>query len=153
MSILDVVTGPLAPIIGIIDKIIPDIQANAEAKNKLLAAYQAGELQQLLGQISINLADAKSEDAYQRRWRPTLGWACALGFGFLFVIRPLVFDVANLFDHFTNGVPIAPTTFDTASLMSMTFGVLGLAVTRAVEKSPGPVATVISAITGKGKPQ
>ena len=54
----------------IIDKIIPDPKAKAEAKIKLLEVQPAGELKEVEEAMNVIVAEAKSEHALTSQWRP-----------------------------------------------------------------------------------
>jgi len=54
----------------IIDKIIPDPTAKAEAKRKLLEIQQTGELKEVEAAMNVIVAEAKSEHALTSQWRP-----------------------------------------------------------------------------------
>tara|TARA_B100000949_G_C14146695_1_gene392969 strand:- start:252 stop:635 length:384 start_codon:yes stop_codon:yes gene_type:complete len=54
----------------IIDKIIPDPAAKAEAKRKLLEVQQSGELAEVEAAMQVVVAEAKSEHALTSQWRP-----------------------------------------------------------------------------------
>lgn len=55
----------------LIDKIFPDKQQAAEAKLKLMQLEQAGELEELQVRMSAIIAEAKSNDPWTSRARPT----------------------------------------------------------------------------------
>lgn len=69
----------MTPIVGglieaglkLIDKVLPDPQAKAEAKLKLIEMQQAGELKLLEVQMSAILAEAQSADPWTSRARPS----------------------------------------------------------------------------------
>ena len=54
----------------IIDKIIPDPEAKAEATRKLLEIQQAGELAEVEAAMNVVVAEANSEHALTSQWRP-----------------------------------------------------------------------------------
>ena len=54
----------------IIDKIIPDPEAKAEATRKLLEIQQAGELAEVEAAMNVVVAEAKSEHPLTSQWRP-----------------------------------------------------------------------------------
>ena len=56
--------------LSIIDKVIPDPVAKAEAQRKLIELQQSGELKQLEAQMSVVTAEAKSEHWLTSTWRP-----------------------------------------------------------------------------------
>lgn len=60
----------IAPVLSIIDKIIPDPVAKAKAKIDLLSLAQQGELKELEAAMSIITAEAKSEHWIVAAWRP-----------------------------------------------------------------------------------
>ena len=74
----------LAPLIGalptILDKLIPDPAAAADAKLKMLEMVQRGELAALDADVRLALAQAEtntaeaSTDAYRGGWRPACCW-------------------------------------------------------------------------------
>lgn len=129
----------LAIIPTILDKVIPDPQAAADAKLKALELAQKGELAVLdadmrmaLGQMEINKAEA-STDAFRGGWRPMCGWVCAAGLGYTFLLRPLLpwfAQVAGL------NVPPLPA-IDSEALMALLFGMLGLGGLRTFERVRG----------------
>lgn len=61
----------LPAVTGIIDKLIPDPKAAAEAKLKVMEMQQAGELKQLEGAVSIIVAESNG-NFLQRSWRPMM---------------------------------------------------------------------------------
>ena len=54
----------------IIDKIIPDPAAKAEAKLRLLEVQQTGDLAEVEAAMNVVVAEAKSEHALTSQWRP-----------------------------------------------------------------------------------
>jgi hypothetical protein len=60
----------IGPITSIIDKLIPDKEAAAQAKIKLVELSQQGQLAELQGAVSIINAEANGESWLQRNWRP-----------------------------------------------------------------------------------
>ena len=54
----------------IIDKIIPDPTAKAEAKLRLLEVQQTGDLAEVEAAMNVVVAEAKSEHALTSQWRP-----------------------------------------------------------------------------------
>lgn len=54
----------------IIDKLIPDPAAKAEAQRKLFELQQTGELAQIEAQTKVLVAEASSEHKLTSQWRP-----------------------------------------------------------------------------------
>jgi hypothetical protein len=124
---------------GLIEKLIPDPQAAADAKLRALELAQKGELAALdaemrlaLGQLEVNKAEATT-DAYRGGWRPACGWTCAFGLAYTFVLRPLLPWVISLSGH---QVPPLPD-IDTDTLMVLLTGMLGLGGLRSFERIKG----------------
>jgi hypothetical protein len=137
-----------------IEKIWPDANKRAEEIRKLEELRQSGDLARfdgqvklLLAQVGVNLEEAKSKSLFVAGWRPATGWVCVLGLFYQFVIRefflwawPLVEIITRMYwtkipDGFV--FPSVPPSLDTSQLMTLLLGMLGLAITRAVEGVKG----------------
>ena len=68
MALLD---GIIAPIAGLLDKLIPDPKARDDAKLKLLELQGTQEMEAAKTQISAILAEAQSTDPWTSRARPS----------------------------------------------------------------------------------
>jgi hypothetical protein len=129
----------LPAITGILDKVLPDPQAAAEAKLRAIEMAQKGELAALdaemrlaLGQLDVNKAEAAT-DVFRGGWRPACGWTCAFGLAYTFLLRPLLPWVAALF-----GAQVPPLPdIDTDTLMVLLTGMLGLGGLRSFERIKG----------------
>ena len=123
----------------VLDKIIPDPQAAAEAKLKALELVQKGDLAALdaelrlaLGQIEVNKAEATT-DLFRGGWRPAVGWICVVGLAYQFVLQPVLPWVVALF-----GAQVPPLpAIDNESLMVLLTGMLGLGGLRTLERVKG----------------
>lgn len=132
--------GALAAMLpGILDKIIPDPAAAADAKLKALELAQRGELATLdadlrlmLAQADINKAEA-STDLFRGGWRPACGWVCAAGLAYTFLLRPVLPWLASLAGADVQAMP----EIDTDTLMVLLTGMLGLGGLRTVERIRG----------------
>ena len=124
--------GPLVDLVGkISDKVWPDPAKKIEAQTALLQMQQSGELAVLekLGQsdsaqAEINKIEAASDSKFKSWWRPALGWICVSGFGYQLLARPLLMGF---------GAGDFPA-LDMETLASLTFGMLGLAGYRTIER-------------------
>lgn len=124
----------------LLDKVLPDPQAAADAKLKVLELAQKGELAVLdadlklaLGQIEVNKVEAASPDWFRAGWRPATGWICVAGLGYEFLLRPLLpwfVAVAGA------NVPPLPA-IDNEALMVLLTGMLGLGGLRTFERVKG----------------
>lgn len=68
MALIDALIGPIA---SIIDKIIPDKEAQAKAKIELLTLQGSQELKMLETQLQAIVAEANSADPWTSRARPS----------------------------------------------------------------------------------
>lgn len=68
MALIDALIGPIA---SIIDKIIPDKEAQAKAKIELIALQGSQELKMLETQLEAIVAEANSKDPWTSRARPS----------------------------------------------------------------------------------
>jgi hypothetical protein len=130
----------LIPVIGgVLEKVLPDPQAAADAKVKLLDLAQRGELAVLdaetklaLGQIEVNKTEANT-DMFRGGWRPATGWACVFGLAYQFLVQPLLPWIVALF-----GVTVPPLPpIDNEALMVLLTGMLGLGTMRTFERIRG----------------
>lgn len=126
----------LLPIIGpIIDKLvdrIPDPASREKARLEAEATLLAASIEEMRGQVEINKVEAGNASVFVAGWRPAIGWSCALAFAFMYVVSPVVVWLGGMF-----GVVIPQPTFDADALMSLTFGMLGIAGFRTFEKVKG----------------
>jgi len=130
----------LIPVLGsLLEKILPDPQAQADAKIKLLDLAQKGELAVLdaetkmaLGQMEINKAEAGT-DMFRGGWRPATGWSCVFGLVYQFLIQPLVPWICAV-----SGLTVPPLPpIDNETLMVLLTGMLGLGGLRTFERIKG----------------
>lgn len=124
----------------LIDSIFPNQADRDRAKLELLKQQQEGawretevELKLALGQLEVNKAEASSLDNFRAGWRPAVGWVCAFGLGYQFLIRPLA-----TFALAFNGIDVPMPSLEMETLMTLLFGLLGLGTLRTVEKVKGP---------------
>jgi hypothetical protein len=130
----------LIPLIGtIVEKVIPDPQAAADAKLRVMELAQKGELAVLdadlklaLGQIEVNKAEATT-DMFRGGWRPAVGWVCVVGLAYQFILQPVLPWVVALF-----GAQVPPLpAIDNETLMILLTGMLGLGGLRTFERVKG----------------
>jgi hypothetical protein len=130
----------LIPVIGgILEKVLPDPQAAADAKLKLLDLAQRGELAVLdaetklaMGQIEVNRVEAGT-DMFRGGWRPATGWACVFGLIYQFLVQPLLPWLVTVLG---GSVPPLPP-IDNDTLMVLLTGMLGLGGLRTFERIKG----------------
>jgi len=132
----------LIPLLGtVFDKILPDPQAAAEAKLKVLELSQRNELAELdadlklaLAQIDVNKTEAGSASLFKSGWRPAVGWVCVFGLSYSFIVQPMLAWISGIV-----AIPVPPT-LDLSTLLTMLSGLLGLGGFRTAEKMKGVAA-------------
>lgn len=132
-------TALLPAALQLVEKLIPDPTAQAEAKLRAVEMAQKGDLASLdaemrlaLGQIEVNKAEA-STDLFRGGWRPFAGWTCGAGLAYEFVLRPILPWVVGLF-----GAQVSPMPpIDTDTLTVLLTGMLGLGGLRSIERIKG----------------
>lgn len=130
----------LIPVLAnLLDKILPDPKAAADAKLKVMEMAQQGELAQLdadvklaTGQQEVNKVEAGSTSLFVAGWRPAVGWTCAAAFAFKFVGGPVLVMVASYFGH-----NVTLPEFDYSEMSTILLGMLGLGGLRTAEKIKG----------------
>lgn len=107
------------------------ILARADAME---AAAQSMEAQAAQGQIDLNKIDAQSGSLYRGGWRPMIGWVCAAGLAYTFLLRPLLpWAVAIAAGSTVDAMP----PLDTAELIALTMSLLGFGGIRMYERVQG----------------
>lgn len=127
-------------IFKVIEKVIPDPQAKAQAQLKTLEMQQAGEFKQIeadlqlaLGQLEVNKIEAAAPDIFRGGWRPAVGWVCVIGLLYTYLGQPLLAWGSGIWD-----VP-APPSLDLGDLLILLGGMLGLGGMRTMERLKGKV--------------
>lgn len=122
-----------------LDKIIPDPAAAADAKLKMLEMAQRGDLAELTamtdiakGQLTVNRAEASNASLFVAGWRPFVGWICGLTVAFKYVGGPLLVMLTAYTGHAAQ-LPV----IDASELWPVLMGMLGLGGLRTVEKVKG----------------
>jgi hypothetical protein len=138
----------LIPLIGgIIDKLFPD-PAQADAAKLALMKMQledkqfgqtldakaaSDQVDLVKGQLDINKAEASNDNVFVSGWRPAIGWVCAAAFAYQFFLGPVGIFIMGCFNVTAPALP----SLDTADLMTILGGLLGLGSLRTFEKIKG----------------
>ena len=126
-----------------IERIWPDPIKQAQELVKLEELRTSGDLAQLnahvqlmMGQISINLEEAKSESLFKSGWRPSIGWIGSISMGYQFVLYPIfiwIWSILQLKGTIPTDVS-PPPILDTDALFVIITGMLGIGVMRSADK-------------------
>lgn len=139
----------MTPIVGdlieaglkVLEKVLPDPQAKAEAKLKLLELAQKGELETLAaevtlakGQLDINKAEAESSSLFKGGWRPFIGWVCGIACAWNWIGLSVAIFVAK-----TMGTAVEMSPLSLKEMMPILLGMLGLGTLRTYERVSGTI--------------
>lgn len=137
MSMWDTIA---APIIAIINKVVPDRAAAAQAIATLNQLQLQGQLQEEFAQLQavtsaqsdVDKVEAANSNVFVSGWRPAIGWVCGVALASQYIFRPILqwgFTIAH------QPIPTLPGIDD--NLWQLMFGLLGLGTLRTVEKIKG----------------
>lgn len=111
-----------------IDSLFTSDEEREAARLKVLQELQKPHIMQAM----TNLKEAEHASWFVAGWRPAIGWVCALGLGYQFLVAPFAVHIAYL-----TGLPYELPTLDSSMLMTMTINLLGLGGLRTYEKVTG----------------
>ena len=98
------------------------------AKLRMMVELQKPHMMQAM----TNLQEAEHPSVFVAGWRPAIGWVCAAGLAYQFLIFPFAGHIAYL-----AGLPSDLPALDGSMLMTMTVSLLGLGGLRTFEKVQG----------------
>lgn len=134
----DAAAGIFSGIADIIGKFKADPNISAQSAAKIAELEMEIQKAQLQAEVAlseaqnrVNEAEAKSGDKFASRWRPSIGWICAFGLSYTFIVQPLL-AWGSL-----NWKIAVPPLLNTDSLMTLLFGMLGLGAQRSWDKMKG----------------
>jgi hypothetical protein len=127
-----------------IERVWPDPIKRAQEMRKLEELRSAGDSEQLnahvqlmMGQLSINAAEAKHKSLFVAGWRPFIGWVGGLALAYQFLLYPLMlwgWQLLVIFDYVPEGV-LPPPVLDSGVLFSLVTAMLGIGAMRSHDKA------------------
>jgi hypothetical protein len=136
MALLDLLVGP---VMDIVNKLIPDPVAKAQAQLQLLQLQQNStfkeidaQLQQSAQQTDTDKVEAANTSLFVAGWRPFIGWICGTGLGWNYIGISILSFLTTAFGH-----PIVVAKADLSEMMPLLIGMLGLGGMRTFEKING----------------
>jgi len=112
----------IGPVASLLDKFIPDADTKQKLAHEISTMAENHAQEIALAQIAVNREEAKG-NWFQSSWRPACAWVCVLGFAINFLVSPLAAPFGII-------VPQA----DTATMLPVLMGMLGLAGARSYDK-------------------
>jgi len=124
--------NPFAGIAGSVMEGLDDLFTSDEEKAN--ATLKMTELLQKPHnlQAMANIEGAKHSSVFVAGWRPAIGWVCAIGLGYQFLILPF----AGLINAF-HVLPAELPAIQAAELTTLVMALLGLGGLRTIEKAKG----------------
>ncbi len=124
--------NPFAGIAGSVMNGLDDLFTSEEEKAN--ATLKMAELLQKPHnlQAMANIEGAKHRSVFVAGWRPAIGWVCAVGLGYQFLILPF----AGLINAFYP-LPAELPAIQAAELTTLVMSLLGLGGMRSYEKAKG----------------
>lgn len=120
----------IGPVTGLLDKFIEDKDQKARLAHDLatMAEKHAQEINK--AQLEVNKVEAGHSSLFVSGWRPAVGWVCVLGMAGNFMVIPFTNFVLALLK-----IDVTIPLIDTATMMPVLMGMLGLGGLRTYEKS------------------
>ena len=123
----------LVPALGtLVDRLIPDKAAAQRAKDDMEAALVKAANEAALAQVEVNKIEAGHSSVFVAGWRPAIGWVCAAGLAWAFVLAP----VAS-WGLVISGVKAELPSIQTDYLLELVVAMLGMGGLRTFEKMRG----------------
>jgi hypothetical protein len=89
MPVPAIVTALLPALGTLVDRLIPDRAAAEKAKAEMEAELIRASNEAALAQVEVNKIEAAHSSVFVAGWRPSIGWVCAAGLAWAFVVAPI----------------------------------------------------------------
>jgi len=89
MPIPAIVTALLPALGTLVDRLIPDRAAAEKAKAEMEAELIRASNEAAMAQVEVNKIEAGHSSVFVAGWRPSIGWVCAAGLAWAFVVAPV----------------------------------------------------------------
>jgi hypothetical protein len=123
----------LLPALGtLIDRLIPDRAAAERAKLEIEAQLVASANEAALAQVEVNKIEAGHSSVFVAGWRPSIGWVCAAGLAWAFVLAPVASWALVV-----SGAKAELPDIQTDYLLELVIAMLGMGGLRTFEKMRG----------------
>ena len=129
---LSALSALIGPVSSILDKVIPDKDLRERLSHEIATMAEKHAQAQVMAQIEVNKIEAASSSVFVSGWRPAIGWVCAIGLGYQFLILPF----AGLINAYID-LPAELPAIASAELTTLVMSLLGLGGLRSFEKAKG----------------
>ena len=122
----------IGPVTGLLDKFVEDKDQKAKLAHEVATMAQRHAQELSKGQLEVNKAEAQHKSLFVSGWRPAVGWCCVFGMMGNFMVIPFTNFVLALLK-----IDVVVPLIDTATMMPVLMGMLGLGAMRTYEKRTG----------------
>lgn len=122
----------IGPVTSLLDKFIEDKDQKAKLAHEVATMAEKHALELSRAQLDVNRVEAGHANIFVSGWRPAVGWVCVLGMAGNFMVIPFSNFVLALLE-----IPVRIPLIDTATMMPVLMGMLGLGTLRTYEKKAG----------------
>ena len=122
----------IGPVTSLLDKFIEDKDQKAKLAHEVATMAEKHALELSRAQLDVNKTEAQHRSIFVSGWRPAVGWVCVLGMAGNFMVIPFSNFVLALLE-----IPVKIPLIDTATMMPVLMGMLGLGTLRTYEKKAG----------------
>tara|TARA_R100000329_G_scaffold122_1_gene262 strand:- start:3290 stop:3682 length:393 start_codon:yes stop_codon:yes gene_type:complete len=122
----------IGPVTSLLDKFVEDKDQKAKLAHEVATMAQKHAQELAKGQLEVNKAEAQHKSLFVSGWRPAVGWCCVFGMMGNFMVIPFTNFVLALLK-----IDVVVPLIDTATMMPVLMGMLGLGAMRTYEKRTG----------------
>jgi roadblock/LC7 domain-containing protein len=129
---IPIVTALLPALGTLIDRLIPDRAAAEKAKAEMEMQLVNAANEAALAQVEVNKIEAGHSSVFVAGWRPSIGWVCAAGLAWAFVVAPIASWALVAF-----GIKAELPAIQFNHLFELVLAMLGIGGLRTFEKLRG----------------
>jgi len=122
----------IGPVTSLLDKFVEDKDQKAKLAHEVATMAQRHAQELAKAQLEVNKAEAQHRSLFVSGWRPAVGWCCVFGMMGNFMVIPFANFVLALLE-----IEVVVPLIDTATMMPVLMGMLGLGAMRTYEKKSG----------------
>jgi hypothetical protein len=122
----------IGPVTSLLDKFVEDKDQKAKLAHEVATMAQRHAQELAKAQLEVNKAEAQHKSLFVSGWRPAVGWCCVFGMMGNFMVIPFTNFVLALLK-----IDVVVPLIDTATMMPVLMGMLGLGAMRTYEKRTG----------------
>ena len=122
----------IGPVTSLLDKFVEDKDQKAKLAHEVATMAQRHAQELAKAQLEVNKAEAQHRSLFVSGWRPAVGWCCVFGMMGNFMVIPFTNFVLALLE-----IEVVVPLIDTATMMPVLMGMLGLGAMRTYEKRTG----------------